>query len=64
MSKSEPKSRKDMSASKKWLGYKVFLMALPGILVILLFYYLPLDVYKRQIQGNPCNPVIPQAHPF
>ncbi|MFR8339401.1 MAG: ABC transporter permease subunit [Eisenbergiella massiliensis] len=31
-----------MSASKKWLGYKVFLMALPGILVILLFYYLPL----------------------
>jgi len=42
LSKSEPKSRKDMSASKKWLGYKVFLMALPGILVILLFYYLPL----------------------
>lgn len=42
MSKSEPKSRKNISASKKWLSYKVFLMALPGIIVVLLFYYLPL----------------------
>ena len=52
MSKSEPKNGMNISASKKWLSYKVFLMALPGIIVVLLFYYLP-DVYKRQVNGNP-----------
>ena len=43
MSKSEPKSRKDMSASKKWLGYKVFLMALG---------------FSYGFAGNPCDTAV------